>query len=118
MGGMEVFLPLLEHVEFDESKSCEITNGEGNIIQVKTSEKNTSRFVCTFKFPRKTLPFKFLRKVPVKFLRISVKFLRKVHHMSNFSEKYFMPKFSEKYFMSNFSDSLISSIHYNYFVVS
>ena len=81
MGGMEVFLPLLEHVEFDESKSCEITNGEENTIQVKTSEKNTSRYVSTFKFPRKTLPLKFLRKVPrVKFLKkvLHVKFLTKV----------------------------------------
>ena len=72
MGGMEVFLPLLEHVEFDESKSCETLNGEQKMMQVKTDEKSTSRFVCTVQFPRKALDFKFLKKAPlVKFLRIA-----------------------------------------------
>ena len=67
-----MFLPLLEHVEFDESKCCETLNGEQKIMQVKTDEKSTSRFVCTVQFPRKALDFKFLKKTPhVKFRRLA-----------------------------------------------
>jgi hypothetical protein len=47
MGGMEVFLPLLEQVEYDESKSCEITEEEEEkVVKVKI-EKSPARFVCT-----------------------------------------------------------------------
>jgi hypothetical protein len=47
MGGMEVFLPLLEQVEYDESTSCETTEEEEEKVMKVKIEKNTARFVCT-----------------------------------------------------------------------
>ena len=45
MGGMEVFLPLLEQVEYDESKSSEILDDVKYARETNTEERNTARFV-------------------------------------------------------------------------
>jgi hypothetical protein len=45
MGGMEVFLPLLEQVKYDESKSSEILNDVKYARETNTEERNTARFV-------------------------------------------------------------------------
>lgn len=48
MGGMEVFLPLLEQVEYKENKSCEETKEKEMIWHVATDEKNILRLVWSF----------------------------------------------------------------------
>ncbi len=44
MGGMEVFLPLLEQVEYDESKSCEIMAEEKSAREFKIEKTDNARF--------------------------------------------------------------------------
>ena len=43
---MEVFLPLLEQVEYDESKNSEIK--EEKIVEIKNEERSALRFVSEY----------------------------------------------------------------------